>query len=94
MPPRSPTFLWNILPTGSSTPCGTPTNPTIAPGRATANAVPIESSVPTHSSTASAPTPPVISLTASAPSRPRSATMWVAPNAVASCCRPHGGTWR
>ena len=32
-------FFWNIRRTGSSTPCGTPTKPTVEPGRATANAV-------------------------------------------------------
>src|SRR3954449_10310074 len=73
-------FLLNIRRTGSSTPCGTPTKPTVDPGRAHANACFIESSVPTHSRTASAPTPSVSSLMRSAPSLPRSATMWVAPN--------------
>ena len=48
---------WNIRRTGSSTPCGTPTKPTVEPGRAISNAVCIDWSVPTHSSTASAPTP-------------------------------------
>ena len=43
--------------------------------------------MPTHSRTASAPTPPVISLTAWPPSLPRSATTWVAPNSVAIFCR-------
>jgi hypothetical protein len=33
IPPARPTFLWNIRRTGSSTPCGTPTNPTVEPGR-------------------------------------------------------------
>ena len=34
-------FRSNILRTGGSPPCGTPTNPTIDPGRAIANAVAI-----------------------------------------------------
>ena len=32
MPPASPMFFWNIRRTGSSTPCGTPTKPTVEPG--------------------------------------------------------------
>ena len=54
--------------------------PTIEPGRATANAVAIDCSVPTHSSAASTPMPPVSSSTASVASSPRASTMSVAPN--------------
>jgi len=54
-------------------------------GRAERNAWITESSVPTHSSTASAPTPPVSSMTRSMASSPRSAMMSVAPNSTASC---------
>jgi hypothetical protein len=49
--------------------------------------------LPTHSSTASAPWPPVSFLTSSAPSSPEARTMPVAPNPaprpVRSACRPH-----
>jgi transcriptional regulator with XRE-family HTH domain len=41
-----------------TTPCGTPTTPTVEPGRAMAKAVAIDCPVPTHSSAASTPTPP------------------------------------
>ena len=57
-------------------------SPTVEPGRATAKAVFIDSSVPTHSSTASAPTPAVSSAMRAPPSLPRSATMSVAPKAA------------
>ena len=67
--------------------CGTPTQPTIPPGRADRSAWSTDSSVPTHSRTASAPIPLVSSLTASTPSSPRPATMSVAPNSLASACR-------
>ena len=50
-----------------------------------ASAVCIDWPVPTHSSVASTPTPSVSSLIASTASSPRSATMSVAPNSVASC---------
>ena len=46
MPPASPMFLLNIRRSGRSTPCGTPTKPTVEPGRAHANACFIEPSVP------------------------------------------------
>jgi len=58
-------FRENISPTGSSTPWGTPTKPTVEPARAIANEVEIAWSVPTHSSAASMPTPSVFSSTAS-----------------------------
>src|SRR5207244_4819399 len=51
----------------------------------------IDSWVPTHSSTASAPMPSVNSLMRSTPSSPRSVTMSVAPNSRASFCRD---SWR
>ena len=47
----------------------------------------IDSRVPTHSSTESAPIPLVMSLMRATPSSPRSATMSVAPNSRASFCR-------
>src|SRR5215208_375294 len=49
-PPRTPTLRKNICPIGSSTPCGTPTKPTIEPARAMSSAVCIDWPVPTHSS--------------------------------------------
>src|SRR5919112_799857 len=61
-PPRTPTVRKNICATGSSTPCGTPTKPTIEPARAMSIAVRIDCPVPTHSSAASTPTPPVIAV--------------------------------
>jgi hypothetical protein len=47
----------------------------------------IDSCVPTHSSTASAPIPFVSSLMRATASSPRSVTMSVAPNSRASFCR-------
>ncbi len=47
----------------------------------------MDSCVPTHSRTESAPTPPVNSLTRSIPAAPRSATMSVAPKSRANSCR-------
>src|SRR5688572_8817067 len=47
----------------------------------------IDSCVPTHSRTESAPTPFVSCLMRSTPSSPRSVTVSVAPNSRASCCR-------
>ena len=87
IPPRTPTLRENIRPIGSSTPCGTPTKPTIAPGRAQAIAWFMASPLPTHSSTASAPTPAVSSLMRATPSSPRSSTMSVAPNRRATSWR-------
>ena len=66
-PPRRATLRSNIWPmsTPALPPCGTPTYPTAPPSRAIEIAVRIDSSVPTASSTACAPTPPVSSRTAS-----------------------------
>ena len=84
-PPRTPTFVENIRPTGSSgPPAGTPTNPTCPPGRAERNAWSIDSLVPTHSSTTSGPMPSNSSLSRATPSSPRSGTTSVAPNERAS----------
>ena len=47
----------------------------------------IDSAVPTHSSTASAPIPPSRPRTSSMPSSPREATISVAPKSRASACR-------
>ena len=51
-----PTLRKKMSAKGIVTPCGTPTLPTVAPGRAMAMAVCTEVSLPTHSSTASTPT--------------------------------------
>lgn len=72
---------------GGSTSCGTPTQPTIPPGRTARTACSIDSAVPTASQTASAPTPAVSSRTFATPSSPRSTTMSVAPNFRASAWR-------
>lgn len=58
----------------------------MAPGRATLIASSLESSVPTHSSTASAP-PLVNSSSLLIPSSSRSATLSVAPNSLARAAR-------
>ncbi len=57
------------------------------PGRVERIAWSIDSFVPTHSSTRSAPMPPVSSCTAVTPTSPRSATMCVAPKSRASAWR-------
>ena len=92
MPPASPTFLENIRPTGTSTPCGTPTNPTVAPGsgdgerrlhrRVGADA--LEHRIGAHSPG------DLGDLGLARPCR-ASATMWVAPNSVATFWRD---SWR
>src|SRR5438093_2555767 len=66
---------------------GNPDDPTVAPGRATVNAVANDWAVPTHSRAASTPTPSVSSRTASVAASPRSATMSLAPNDRASAWR-------
>ena len=57
------------------------------PGRAHWMACVIDSFVPTHSSTASAPTPLVSCFIRATPSSPRSEMMCVAPYSSASSCR-------
>src|SRR4051794_31795047 len=52
--------------------------PTVEPGRAIVNAVVIDWPVPTHSSAASTPIPPVSERTASTASAPRASTTSVA----------------
>ena len=66
----------------------------IRPGGRQRIACIIDSCVPTHSSTESAPTPSVSSLMRATPSSPRSVTMSVAPNSRASSAAPRGGSSR
>ena len=72
---------------GTSTSWGTPTTPTVEPGRAIDNAVVIDWAVPTHSIAESTPIPSVSSSTRAVASSPRASMMSVAPNVRASAWR-------
>ena len=91
-PPWMPTVPKKIFSNGIVTLCGIPTVPTVAPGRAILIAVCIEASLPTHSNTASTPTPSSVrAFTFASPVSPRSGITSVAPNsqprAWRSSCR-------
>lgn len=81
--PRQPTLRKNVVAKGTPESWGTPTMPTVEPGRAILNAVATDWPVPTHSIAASTPTPSVSSRTAAVASSPRSATMSEEPKFLA-----------
>ena len=90
-PPNMCTSAANMRLISRETPCGTPTKDRCPPGRTQPSAWLKASSLPTASTTPSAPRPPVSSLMRATPSSPRSSTMSVAPNSRASACR---SAWR
>ena len=86
-PPLMPMLFQNSVLYSNSSYSGTPTAPIMPPARMMPAQVSMDWSVPTHSRAASTPAPSVRRRTASMASSPRSSTMSVAPNSLATACR-------